>query len=419
MGQGEKLPALTGLRFLAAALILAAHSKSDLHIPLPAVSFDHGVSLFFVLSGFILAHVYPRLESWDATKHFLALRVIRIWPAHVVALLLVDIALGTEINERFPANVLMVHGWIPSAPWYFSYNSVSWSISTEFFFYLMFPLLIWNWTRTFWWKWLAALGLLILLCTFARVTSMQVGYSPHNIPTTHGLLCINPIARLLEFVSGMVAYSAFAWLRPYGSAFKERSPKTLAVLATAAEIAVIALVWHFLTSTPGFAILYSQLGPGVWTEWAVYASNFPVFVPLIMILGLGYGWLSRLLSTKLAVLLGEISYSVYLLHQIVFRFYTKHWPQTEPDYSGLAICVGLILILSYMLWKAVELPCRRGVKNPRSDDTTNAGEKERPRPARNRFARSSQEGGFRRHRHPLTFGQYLSYTRSTTTRASS
>ena len=182
---------------------------------------------------------------------------------------------------------------------------------------------------------------------------------------------------------------------------------------------MIALVWHFLTSTPGFAILYSQLGPGVWTEWAVYASNFPVFVPLIMILGLGYGWLSRLLSTKLAVLLGEISYSVYLLHQIVFRFYTKHWPQTEPDYSGLAICVGLILILSYMLWKAVELPCRRGVKNPRSDDTTNAGEKERPRPARNRFARSSQEGGFRRHRHPLTFGQYLSYTRSTTTRASS
>ena len=72
------------------------------------------------------------------------------------------------------ANFLMVHGSIPSAPWYFSYNSVSWSISTEFFFYLMFPLLIWNWTRTAWWKWLAVLGLLILLCTFARVTSMQI-----------------------------------------------------------------------------------------------------------------------------------------------------------------------------------------------------------------------------------------------------
>ena len=64
----------------------------------------------------------------------------------------------------------MVHGWIPSASWYFSYNSVSWSISTELFFYLMFPLLIWNWTRTFWWKWLAALGLLILLCAFARMS---------------------------------------------------------------------------------------------------------------------------------------------------------------------------------------------------------------------------------------------------------
>ena len=221
------MPALTGLRFLAAALILRAHSKSDLHIPLPAVSFDHGVSLFFVLSGFILAHVYPRLESGMRPNIFSLLRVIRIWPAHVVALLLVVIALGTEINERFPANVLMVHGWIPSAPWYFSYNSVSWSISTEFFFYLMFPLLIWNWTRTFWWKWLAALGLLILLCSFARVTSMQVGYSSHNIPTTYGLLCINPLARLLEFVSGMVAYSAFAWLRPYGLPSKRVAPGLL------------------------------------------------------------------------------------------------------------------------------------------------------------------------------------------------
>jgi peptidoglycan/LPS O-acetylase OafA/YrhL len=125
---------------------------------------------------------------------------------------------------------------------------------------------------------------------------------------------------------------------------------------------VFALVWNFLTSRTGFNLLYSQLGPGVWTVWGEHASSFPVFVPLIIVLGLGYGWLSRLLTTKLALLLGEISYSVYLLHAIVFRFYTKHWPQPEPDYWGLVICVSLILVLSYVLWRAVELPCRQVVK---------------------------------------------------------
>jgi peptidoglycan/LPS O-acetylase OafA/YrhL len=88
-----KFDALTGLRFLAASLILVHHS-TVLRIPIPLWSFGHGVSLFFVLSGFILAYIYPRLDSGAEAKRFLILRVARIWPAHAATLLLTVVALS-------------------------------------------------------------------------------------------------------------------------------------------------------------------------------------------------------------------------------------------------------------------------------------------------------------------------------------
>ena len=73
MGQA-KIDALTGLRFLAAALIVVEHA-AWLRIPIPPAAYDHAVSLFFVLSGFILSYAYPRLVGWDEIKRFFILRV--------------------------------------------------------------------------------------------------------------------------------------------------------------------------------------------------------------------------------------------------------------------------------------------------------------------------------------------------------
>ena len=73
MGQA-KIDALTGLRFVAAALIVVQHAMG-LRIPIPPAAYDHAVSLFFVLSGFILSYAYPRLVGWDEIKRFFILRV--------------------------------------------------------------------------------------------------------------------------------------------------------------------------------------------------------------------------------------------------------------------------------------------------------------------------------------------------------
>jgi peptidoglycan/LPS O-acetylase OafA/YrhL len=359
----QRLPALTGLRFIAAALILALHtSTSGFRMPLPSIPLDHGVSLFFVLSGFILAHVYPELESWTATRKFLVLRIARIWPAHAVTLLLAVLAYHAAINEKFFANLTMTHAWIPMGPWYFSYNAVSWSISTEFFFYLVFPLLIINWSRSFWWKWLIALGALILLCELSRALSLPRKFEMDDIVTSFGLLYVHPLARLLEFVTGMVAYRVYASLQPHLSAFGQRSPRYLFIAATVAELGAFALVWYFFISSPLVGWMNSLLGSGVWREWAGHASSFPAFVPLIIVLGLGFGGVSKFLSSAVAVILGEISYSVYLLHEIVYTTYIRYWPSATPDYIGVTMCIAVTLCLAYLLWVTVEVPARAWVK---------------------------------------------------------
>jgi peptidoglycan/LPS O-acetylase OafA/YrhL len=110
------------------------------------------------LSGFVLAYNYPKLHGPEI-RSFLILRVGRIWPAHIVTAIVASVIAAT-LDIKFIANAGMIHAWIPIESWYFSYNAVSWSISTEFFFYLAFVLLIVRWSATFWWKLLTCAAML-------------------------------------------------------------------------------------------------------------------------------------------------------------------------------------------------------------------------------------------------------------------
>jgi len=125
-----------------------------------------------------------------------------------------------------PLNFFLIHAWFPIDTSYFSYNAVSWSISTELTFYLSFPFFMRNWSKTYWWKWPLAVG--IVLSTIAVSSYLELGgYRPGEI-TSHGLVYINPLGRILEFVTGIAACSAYRWLAP-------RLPNSL-LLFTIAEI---------------------------------------------------------------------------------------------------------------------------------------------------------------------------------------
>jgi peptidoglycan/LPS O-acetylase OafA/YrhL len=199
----NRLDALTGLRFLAATAIVLQHSRGtflgdDILRPWPL---DHGVSFFFVLSGFILTYVYPELPTAGSIRSFFLARAARIWPAHLATLALAGAMLvGWSTPGPLAANVLLIQAWIPLPNYYFSYNAASWSLSTELGFYLLFPLLIWRFAERWWWLLAAAAALVLGLIAL-----------PLTHASAHALLYISPLGRLFEFVLGMA--TALLWQR--------------------------------------------------------------------------------------------------------------------------------------------------------------------------------------------------------------
>ena len=155
----EDLRPLTSLRFVAAMMIVLLHAGLFFGplwpwlelVPATAVQ---GVSFFFVLSGFILTHVY-KLKPWLGYGRFIATRVARLWPLHFFATLLLFLFVsggymtysGPGIFDRnfvLLFNLGLIQSSIPTTAYVFSWNTVSWSISTEYFFYLAFPFLLIN-----------------------------------------------------------------------------------------------------------------------------------------------------------------------------------------------------------------------------------------------------------------------------------
>src|SRR5262249_42751674 len=133
---------------------------------------------------------------------FLRARFARVYPLHLVSFALVFLlfdeahrtkvglpTLGTAI-----ANLTLVHAWIPSDRFYYSYDGPSWSVSTEATFYLLFPVLVWRWRRT-WPAKLAAAAVLAALC-------IGVADWLNDFPSLV-IVYINPLARLLEFSVGI------------------------------------------------------------------------------------------------------------------------------------------------------------------------------------------------------------------------
>jgi len=111
-----------------------------------------GVSFFFILSGYILAYRYSEAiaDGSFSFRTFLNRRLARILPMYYVGLL---VALPISFPEfmdgnrvfyakKLISNLFLVQSLVPISDYYFSFNGVSWSVSTELFFYLCFPLLV-------------------------------------------------------------------------------------------------------------------------------------------------------------------------------------------------------------------------------------------------------------------------------------
>ncbi|HEY7314160.1 MAG TPA: acyltransferase [Gemmataceae bacterium] len=358
MDKAHKLNSLTGLRFVAAAGIVLLHSGWFGMTAYKVINLGLFVDLFFILSGFILAYNYPRLDSAGGRGRFLLARFARLWPAHALGLLLMVLLYkhptlpvsGIGPSGVAVLNLFMIHSWIPVQNLVFSYNGPSWSIATEFGFYILFLFLIQRWERTWHVKLLLTCVLACALPSLLLLTGLPGEDASGEILSTASL-GFHPLMKVWEFTAGMSA--ALLW--------RQLSPRLRigAVKGTLLELSAVALV---------AAVMYIRFQRTVAPQLLPYVGKIGVmllFVAgplalLIVVLANERGWVSRLLGSRPGVLLGEISYTIYILHFILIHYYSEHFSAFTrlPGWLAYGVFWLILLTVCHFVYVGFERPVR-------------------------------------------------------------
>jgi len=329
---------LNGLRAAGALLVMLYHVNSwNLQVVRGSSAFYTGVGLFFVLSGFVL--------TWTARpgttlRAFYTRRLARIYPNHVVALVLgllvTVLVLGTQVDVgTVLAGLFLVQAWSPDSSVVFAVNGVAWSLSCEIAFYVAFPALLWALRRV-------SSRTRAVLAGAALVTPPVIGIV---WPSTIALMFHLPLTRLPEFVLGMVTAMAVQ------EGWRPRVPAPVWLGALAVGVLGAAAV---------------DVHPTALT--AVLAA---VFAPLAArCAGGDIDGRNRWARHPVVMLGGALSFSFYLVHELVIRALVA---TPLRGWGTIPLVVVLSVALAFALWRGVEIPARARILAATADADAVAG----------------------------------------------
>jgi len=304
-----------------------------------------GVDLFFILSGFVLTHVYvtAREEGRFQFGRFLIARIARIYPLHLAMLAFLGVVaisatrLGVPFEpDRFPladlpAHLLMVHAWgfAPNLGW----NGPSWSISAEWFAYLAFPAYLMIAVALKRRPWALVTIAVVLFFLLDQVHLRLFGETLPMATERFGVIRIIP-----EFLIGVALYRlGQAW----------QLPKMLARVSLAAVVLVYLFSAHMAVDDRVLALLGA---------------------PLIFLLA----ELDRHAATQankgIFVYLGDISYAIYMIHVPFFMVAFNLLQDVLgviAETMSTGLFAGLLVIMigvSSLTYEFFEKPARTGIR---------------------------------------------------------
>jgi peptidoglycan/LPS O-acetylase OafA/YrhL len=367
--KGE-IKALTGLRIIAAVWVVLFHFRPMLNDASPDFTDTlspvlncgaQGVDLFFILSGFVLTWNYlDRMgQSWStrATLHFMWLRLARVGPVYLVTLhvaaLLVILSQHVghvplpEVQDltavSYLRQILLVQLWFQPFFDGSSWDGPAWSISAEWLAYLLFGVVV---------------LVIFRMQVVTRARSLTLLAFAASLPPVMLLLASGQfytpwswLPRIVtQFIAGALACAAVRRLRLSDRA--RRAAGYGSVLLIAAIVGILYLFdAHPITG------LYDSSG-----------VVDMLFVPLVMTLAIGMGSLPRLLSTRLMVYGGQISFCLYMVHELVHTGWGwavqqfELTPQENPwKYNVIGLFV-IAVVASILLYHFVEEPARRWMR---------------------------------------------------------
>ncbi|WP_256973212.1 acyltransferase [Nostoc sp. T09] len=370
----KHIKSLTSLRGIA-ALVVVIHHFSYYTLPktgstLSAYSdfFRNGylwVDFFFILSGFIMTHVYVgdfvSKVSLDNYRSYLFSRFARIYPLHIFML---SLFVGLEIVKIFLlnnpgftgkfnltalfANIFLLQAFDLNCPplfWCNTYwNEPAWSISVEFVIYCIFPFLLFfilrNSYKNDWMIYFSTLLGILLLVAFTR----------GNLDSIIG---VPSIARCgLECVLGIITYKAYR----RGNYQKYFNLNLLAIISITWIIVIMHNYWHHWRSVHDWLIL-------------------PAFSLLILAVAVSNNsMISKILNSQLMLYIGTISYSVYMVHWLIQEVIKLFWAYEFNEIFGKSftnyedlLALGAFLMITLFVasftYRFVEVPMRNYLKS--------------------------------------------------------
>lgn len=351
----SRLPSLTGLRFVAICAVFASHaalfsgmrtghSYSALY-PLGAL----GVSLFFILSGFVLTY---SARDEDTARAFWRRRLVKIYPSHVVAWLAVMLfiwvggvprvppgsspPLSHDLGNLFLVHTLLVWRWSVDGG-----NGVAWSLVCELVFYALFPLVLPLVRRIRESSLLAAAAGCVAAAWLVPLLCLNLGGVPTGSPLGADLTVDQlgyayfwPVSRVPEFVLGMV----LARLATY-------RPRTRFGIVPSVVLLVAAMVAG------------RQVLPSVFLLTAVTVVPLALLIRAVAAADITEG--HSPLRSRPAVFLGDISYAFYLLHYTVFMVLYHYLPRSWPNVVVLVAVFAVGQAAAWVQYAAVEQPGMR------------------------------------------------------------
>lgn len=311
---------LTSLRFILILVIFFHHA-----LPSYPGGGDMGVAFFFVLSGFCYTLGYGRkvLSSDFSYGDFIKGRLVKFYPLHWITLLLaIPISLvGISCKDALilGGNFLLLQSWIPLPEVFFSYNAVSWFLCDMVFLVVCFPVVF---------RWLDSCAKRrVFLITVATAYCILCVITPERL--RNAVLYINPIVRLCDFSIGLLAGMWYQRL-------SEKENVVYYVQRHKTLTAILALL--------SFLILIS-LSIFVPEEYSVMAWIFwPAIVIMLVSISLNPG---GLLASPVLQKLGSVSFTFYMIHQLVIKYLTITCGKADIQLS-LPLNVTIALILSIL-----------------------------------------------------------------------
>lgn len=398
------VPALTGLRFIAAFSVLLSHGVSNIvaggETPQGVVFWlmtasGFGMTLFFVLSGFVIHYNYATLVTEGGVRGigaFLWARFARLYPLFLLMLLAyVTVSSRTvaavtghpgefgAVLRALPYFLLSIQSWVYKIIGTDSLidairggSPPTWSISTEWFFYFAYPAAAWLILRA---RSIPAI-VLVALAWCALWTVLSCGLYD-RIPELNAwaiwqfgpiasqddqqnsfvrwLLYLSPYLRIGEFILGVCTAQLYLALRGHKAGRLENAVGTAALLAAVVSLLVID---------------YLEYGPDLpMTIFRKMNLNFalaPSVAVLVFCAARYRNVVSRLLTSAPALRLGEASYSIYLFHSIVLISAVKlSGPTvhgTAYNVAKLAVLIGIVIAVSMALYAWYEAPTRNWLR---------------------------------------------------------